>query len=404
MRKLDKFARLLVLLPILGALIFTANSARAVTAQELLSQIASLRAQISAFQAKGMAFLNTVFTQDLTLGHKGKEVISLQQMLVAQGLLTMPAGVGFGYFGPLTQAAVAKWQASNGVSPTTGFWGPKSRNKQNLIKGVNNSGSGRGGSSSGGGGGSSYATPSTPIPPPAPTSTPQTPYTTPYATPYTTPAPSYPTPAQSSSQYPLHTNITAAVFWVGEPVGNGSSEDNALSAWDDDWQDNYGGFDDYSYIRTAANNYFPTGFTPKENPFYLDLPYNDFNNNGSPKSNRKTVVPWANEKNWGNQESMMKNRWVKLSRNGVVCYGQIEDAGPYQYDDYNYVFSTTDARPKSTTANNAGMDVSPALRDCLKFSGVNNVSNKVDWQFVNSTDVPNGPWKVIVTTSGINWP
>ena len=26
--------------------------------------------------------------------------------------------------------------------------------------------------------------------------------------------------------YPLHTNITATVFWVGEPVGNGSSEDN----------------------------------------------------------------------------------------------------------------------------------------------------------------------------------
>jgi hypothetical protein len=101
---------------------------------------------------------------------------------------------------------------------------------------------------------------------------------------------------------------------------------------------------------------------------------------------------------------MMKNRWVKLTRNGVICYGQIQDAGPYEYDDYNYVFSTTDARPKNKTANNAGMDVSPALRDCLKFNGVNNVSNKVDWQFVDFIDVPPGPWKEIITNSQTYWP
>jgi len=209
-----------------------------------------------------------------------------------------------------------------------------------------------------------------------------------------------PTPPPEISNYPIHTNITAAVFWVGEPVGNGSSEDNALSAWDDEWQKNYGGYDNYE-VRTG---YYPLGFTPKENPFYLDLPYNDFNNNGTRKSNAYQVVPWVNEKTWSSRESMMKNRWVKLTKSGVTCYGQIEDAGPYQYDDYAYVFGTNDTRPKSTIANNAGMDVSPALRDCLKFQGLNNVSNKVNWQFVNFADVPEGPWKEIITISQVNWP
>jgi hypothetical protein len=198
--------------------------------------------------------------------------------------------------------------------------------------------------------------------------------------------------------YPVHQNITATVFWVGEPIGGGSSEDNAVSAWDDEWQKNYGGFDDPQ----SRNGFLPVGFTPLENPFYLDLPYNDFEDNGFRKTNAAQVVYWAKSKTWGKLESMMKNRWVKLTRNGVTCYGQIEDAGPYQYDDYVYVFGTS--TPKSKLANNAGLDVSPALRDCLKFNGWNNDENKVDWQFVEAKDVPAGPWKIIVTTSQINWP
>jgi hypothetical protein len=203
-----------------------------------------------------------------------------------------------------------------------------------------------------------------------------------------------------ASTYPMHTNITAAVFWVGEPQGNGSSEDNAISAWDDTWEADYGGYDDYQ----NRNGYYPAGFIPKENPFYLDLPYNDFNDNGDRKSNALQVVSWASTQTWQDNESMMKNQWVKITKDGTTCYGQIEDSGPYQYNDYAYVFGINDPRPKSTTANNAGMDVSPALRDCLHFSGLNNVDNKVDWQFIKSTDVPNGPWKDIVTTSQINWP
>lgn len=204
-----------------------------------------------------------------------------------------------------------------------------------------------------------------------------------------------------SSPYPIHTNITATVFWVGEPEGGGSSENNALSAWDDAWQTHYGCFDD-PYSR---NGYYPQSCTPKENPFYFDLPYDDFNwdTGDGRRANAYQVVPWANSQNWQENESMLKNRWIKMAKGAEVCYAQWEDAGPYVYNDAQYVFGTKDERPKSKEANNAGIDASPALRDCLKFEGLNNDTNKVSWQFVESGDVPSGAWKDIVTTSGTFW-
>ncbi len=206
------------------------------------------------------------------------------------------------------------------------------------------------------------------------------------------------------SLFPAHTNITATVFWVGEPKGNGSSEDNAISAYDDAWKAHYGGYDDYSYRRTGAENYFPRAFTPKENPFYLDLPYDDLNVAANRK-NRTHVIPWAiGLRDPGGSYSFMKNRWVRLETAGRVCYGQIEDAGPYVYDDADYVFGAADARPRSTRANNAGLDVSPALRDCLGFAELNGASDKVIWQFVDATDVPAGPWQIVVTTSQVYQP
>lgn len=69
------------------------------------------------------------YTRDLSVGSTGADVSELQSTLVAGGYLVMPVGVPMGYFGSLTQSAVAKWQAAVGVSPAVGYFGPISRAK-----------------------------------------------------------------------------------------------------------------------------------------------------------------------------------------------------------------------------------------------------------------------------------
>lgn len=80
------------------------------------------------------------FTRDLSVGSSGPDVSELQSALVAGGYLVMPAGVAMGTFGPLTQAAVAKWQAAVGITPAVGYFGPIS--KARLMAGGSSSGSG----------------------------------------------------------------------------------------------------------------------------------------------------------------------------------------------------------------------------------------------------------------------
>ena len=73
------------------------------------------------------ALLSMIFISNLTLGSKGADVADLQQFLVSKSFLTMPAGVPYGYFGALTQKALAQWQISSGISPAVGYFGPISQ-------------------------------------------------------------------------------------------------------------------------------------------------------------------------------------------------------------------------------------------------------------------------------------
>lgn len=217
----------------------------------------------------------------------------------------------------------------------------------------------------------------------------------------------------STRQYPLHTGIVSTTFWVGEIFNpNASDGSQMLSTYDSNWYESYGGCDGVpsggactTQARTAANGFFPTAMTPKENPFYLDLPFDDVND-ATALATRQSVVPWAGDAAYAGAGtnagvSLMKNRWVRISANGQTCYGQIEDAGPGQYHDANYVFGSANARPANTAFNRAGMDVSPALNGCLRFSELNGEKDIVSWQFVESSDVPAGPWLTLVTRSGV---
>jgi hypothetical protein len=198
-------------------------------------------------------------------------------------------------------------------------------------------------------------------------------------------------PHVSSPAYPLHTQVTTTVFWVGESAGPGNIA-NAQSAWDERWQEHFGGVDDPHRRRGSR----PAGFVPRENPFYFALPYNDLAG-GRRKADAAAVVPWASGRTWGLGESMCKNRWVRITRGSRSCYAQWEDVGPFRTDDAAYVFGS--AAPQNPRNQQAGLDVSPAVREHLALGGM----DKVDWQFVEAGSVPDGPWKEIVTTSQICW-
>lgn len=198
----------------------------------------------------------------------------------------------------------------------------------------------------------------------------------------------------SGSNYPLHSDVSVTYFWVGEEATSQNSYiPNAQSAWDDKWAEHFGGIDDPN----NRNGYSPATFAPSENPFYFALPYNDFDASGKRKKSAVDTVYWGGDQQWGSLESMCKNRWIKIIKGDVIAYAQWEDVGPYGEDDASYVFG--DGNPQNTANNDAGLDVSPAVRDYLGLADI----DIVDWKFVDPDEVPDGPWKKVITDSQISW-
>ncbi len=193
--------------------------------------------------------------------------------------------------------------------------------------------------------------------------------------------------------YILHKEIRITTFWTGEEASSENANiPNLASAWDDMWMLNYGGED----TPKERNGYYPAGFKPTENPFYFALPYNDFDENGQKKADIESYIPWATSED-KTDISICKNRWIKIVKDNRTAYAQWEDVGPFGETDSAYVFG--DALPKNKLNNDAGLDVSPAIRDYLGLNGM----DIVDWQFVDEKDVPQGPWSKIITTSNTNW-
>ena len=201
------------------------------------------------------------------------------------------------------------------------------------------------------------------------------------------------TPA-SESTYPIHHNISTTYFWVGEEAdADNKNISNSPSAWDEQWAQHFGGVDDPN----KRNGFVVAKFIPKENSFYFALPYNDFDENGNRKKDVNSVIPWASSKKWGATESIVKNQWIKITKGNKTAYAQWEDVGPFNEDDQAYVFGS--ANPRSKTNDHAGLDVSPAVKDMLGLGDI----DKTDWQFIDASLVPDGPWKTKITNSQINW-
>ncbi|MDD5760865.1 MAG: peptidoglycan-binding protein [Candidatus Pacebacteria bacterium] len=105
--------------------------------QALLKKIEELKKQVALLQAR-LAMQKTyqnnpscaVFSRDLYYGMNSDEVKCLQRFLANLGPEIYPEGLVTGYYGPLTQAAVQRYQALKGII-TTGYFGPLTRAKVN---------------------------------------------------------------------------------------------------------------------------------------------------------------------------------------------------------------------------------------------------------------------------------
>jgi hypothetical protein len=179
------------------------------------------------------------------------------------------------------------------------------------------------------------------------------------------------------------TGIVTTIFWIGERPTANNPVPNDRSSWDPNWLSNYGGYDDPD--SKSRKDFIPASFLPRQNPFYVALPYNDVEG-GHTKPEAKDLIPWFKDAFVRDGQSVLKGHWLAIRHGNKVCFAQWEDCGPFCTDHWQYVFG--DDRPKANLNQNAGLDVSPAVRDYL---GLGNI-DLCDWRFVELREVPPGPW------------
>ncbi len=205
----------------------------------------------------------------------------------------------------------------------------------------------------------------------------------PVAGPPKPPPPCADEPEVITDRYPWRRDIVTTVFWIGERPSRNNPVPNRASAWDREWASRYGGTD--TPERSARTDFRPAAFVPRQNPFYVALPYNDLQSTGH-KPEAKKVIPWFDEEFRAAGQSVCKGRWVAIRFKGRTVYAQWEDCGPFRTDHHEYVFGKE--RPRKNLNKGAGLDVSPAVRDYLGMDD----TDVTDWKFVDFDEVPQGPW------------
>jgi hypothetical protein len=183
--------------------------------------------------------------------------------------------------------------------------------------------------------------------------------------------------------YPWKEKIMTTTFWIGEDAAKNNPVPNNKSSWDTQWEKNFGGYD--TPDKSQRIGFRPAGFIPRQNPFYIALPYNDIGRSGT-KPEASKVIPWFSRKFERSGRSVIKGQWVAIHYRGRVCFAQWEDVGPFRTDHWEYVFGNE--RPSPNRNKAAGLDVSPAVRDYLGLKG----NDYTDWKFVEIHEIPRGPW------------
>jgi hypothetical protein len=209
----------------------------------------------------------------------------------------------------------------------------------------------------------------------------------PTAGPRMTPQPS----ALATATHPWRKHVTCTVFWIGEAPAGRNRTPNDKSSWDRNWVANFGGHDDPDPAARVADrssgDFRPRAFIPQLNPFYVALPYNDVVDHRAHKPEAVRVIPWFLKSRPEPGKTVLKGKWLQIYHKGRSCFAQWEDCGPWNTDDWGYVF---EGKPPKTKENGgAGIDISPSVRDYLGIKS----GDKVHWRFVDAAQVPHGPWK-----------
>ncbi len=140
---------------IIAAAVAAPFAASALSVEDLQQQIKDLLAKVSTLQlqlrqqtaasttpvSSGLTTATAhricaIMNRNLSRGHSGDDVRSLQEFLSTEGYLGTSAT---GFFGPATASAVAKWQSSNNIS-AIGSFGPMSRERMKVWCGESNNG------------------------------------------------------------------------------------------------------------------------------------------------------------------------------------------------------------------------------------------------------------------------
>ena len=194
----------------------------------------------------------------------------------------------------------------------------------------------------------------------------------------------------------LHEAVSTTIFWIGEPA----SADNGFianddSAWDECWKERYGGIDD----PVNRNGFFPAGFTPHDNPFYVALPYNDLDSNGDRRWNLASVVPWAKIATLPVTDSAVKNRWVKIIAGDADLLRAMGGRRPVQRERLALRVRTGAGRAIPSTAAPVSMSRPPCVTACRSPTA----SPRPTGASSRRPRCPHGPWTTIVTTSQLNF-
>ncbi len=118
-----------------------AAPAQAQSITDLQAMINQLLAQIAALQGGNAPVVGgscVTFSQNHQMGDTGGQVMDIQKFLNSHGAQVSATGAGSPgnestYFGAKTRAAIAAWQAANGITPAAGYWGPITRAKANSM-------------------------------------------------------------------------------------------------------------------------------------------------------------------------------------------------------------------------------------------------------------------------------